>query len=132
MTDKLLHSTITDKILHCFYTVAKSLPIGISMDIYKKALRIEFEANNIEFTQDLLIDVQYRDKKIGFLQADFLIDEVVLILLTNEERISPTTQDTARHMLKFSRYELCIILNIFGDKEIKRILLTGNFKPTGK
>jgi GxxExxY protein len=132
MTDKLLHSAITDKILQSFYKVARSLPMGISADIYKKALTIEFEFNSVIFAQDFQIDINYRDKNIGALQADFLIENVVLILVVCEERISPKTEDTARHLLKYSNYELCLILNIFGDREVKRILLTKDFKSTSK
>lgn len=65
MTDKLLHSNITDKILQSFFVIVKTLPNGLSTDIYRNALAVEFEVNNLTVIRDYSIELLYRETKIG-------------------------------------------------------------------
>jgi GxxExxY protein len=128
MKDKLLHSSITEKIIQAFFIVNKSLPNGIPTDVYRKALAIEFEQNNLILIKDYSIEIEYRNIKIGELKADFLINDKVLVKVISIELINKQIEEDAKLLLRFSKFEVCIILNKFGDNEFKRVIFTNDYK----
>jgi fructose-1-phosphate kinase PfkB-like protein len=58
MADKLLHANFTEKIIEGFFIVNNSLPNGISTDVYRKALAIEFEQINLNVIIDYSIGIK--------------------------------------------------------------------------
>jgi len=128
MADKLLHSNVKEKIIKCFFVVNKNLPNRISTDFYRKALAIEFEQDNLNVKSDYPIEIKYRSIKIGELKSDFLINDKVLVKVVSEDTISKQTGEEAKLLLKLGRFEVCIILNKFGDNEFRRIIFTNDYK----
>ena len=128
MADKLLHANFTEKIIEGFFIVNNSLPNGISTDVYRKALAIEFEQINLNVIIDYSIEIEYRNIKIGELKADFLINENVLVKVVNVDLISKQIEEEAKLLLRYSKFEVCIILNKFGDNEFKRVIFTNDYK----
>jgi GxxExxY protein len=130
METKLLHSEITEKILHCFFTVNKNLTRGLSTSIYINALTIEFEYSDLIVKKNYSIELEYRNKKVGELNADFLINEKVIVLVVGLIQINKETEDYAKLLMKDNTYEVCIVLNQSGDTDYKRIIFTNNYKKT--
>ena len=128
MTEKLLHSEITETILASYYQLNKVLPYGLPTDIYRNALAVEFEHNNLSIERNVTIEVRHRNKPIGNLIADFIINQKVMVLLFNVEMLKKQSEEEAKHFLRYSNYEVCIILNPKGDNEYKRIFFTNDFK----
>ncbi len=125
--EKLLHSEITDKILFSFFTVSKELPKELN-DFFKNAIELEFEHNGLQVVKDKLIEFKYRNQKIGETTCDFLINDMVLVKLICESAISNQIEEESKLLLKNSRFEICLILNTFGDHDFKRIIWTNDFK----
>jgi GxxExxY protein len=128
MTEKLIHKNITEKILQSFFAVNKTLPHGLTADIYGNALAIEFEHNNLTVTRNYAIELKYRNVKIGSLQADFLIDEKVLVKVVSTDNINKDIVEDTKLLLRTSGHEVCMILNSLGDNEYKRIIFTNEYK----
>ncbi|MBU0728102.1 GxxExxY protein [Patescibacteria group bacterium] len=128
MKSKLLHGDITEKIISSFFSVNKALINGLSTDIYRNALFIEFEHKELVVERDYSIALQYRYKSIGELTADFLVNGQVLVQVVCAEIFDKLIEEYAKLLLKKSQYEVCIVLNIYGDTEYKRFLLTNDFK----
>ena len=115
MTEKLFHKDITERILQSFFIVNKALPHGLSADIYGNALAIEFDHNNLTVTRNYSSELRYHDVKIGSLQADFLIEEKVLVKVVSTESIDKGIIEDTKLLLQTSGYEICMILNLLGD-----------------
>jgi len=130
--EKLLHSEITDKILLSFFNVCKELQQNISLELYKNALEIEFKLNGLEVNKDYSIEIKYRNQKIGEMNSDFLINDLVFVKLIKETMIDKKVEDETRFLLKNSKVELCLILNVFGDTEFKRLIFTNDYKKHEK
>ena len=128
MTEKLIHKNITEKILQSFFAVNKTLPYGLSADIYGNALAIEFNQNNLTVTRNYEIELKYRNEKIGSLHVDFLIDKKVLVKVVSEENIIKAIVDDTKLLLRTSGYEICMILSSSGDNEYKRIIFSNEYK----
>ena len=128
METKLLHAEITEKIINCFFTVNKTLPYGLSTEIYRNALTIEFEYNSLNVERNYSIELKYRNKKISVFNADFLINDKVLVLVICIEKIDRQTEEYSKLLMRESKYEVCIVINTFGDTEYKRYIFTNNYK----
>ena len=126
MNETLLHGEISDQILKSFFTVNKAFPIGFPIELYKKAIPIEFEINGLTFTNNHSIIFSYKNTEIGTLCADFLINSKVLVLIENVNHIDKNIEQKANLLLRYSEYEVCIILNIGGDRDFKRIIFTND------
>ena len=128
MTEKLLYSSITEKILGSYYSITKVITYGLPIDIYRNALMIELEYNKLQVERDYEIGINYRDKKVGTLQVDFLVEKKVIVQLVAEVEITTETLDWIKRVLRNSPYEICLVLNPNGDGGYKRIIFTNDFK----
>ncbi len=128
MAEKLIHSTITEKIIQSFFMVTKTLPNGLSTDFYRNALAIEFEQNNLTVIKNYPVELKYRDLKIGELKADFLINENVLVTVVNVESINKSIEESSKLLLRNSEYEICMVLNFSGENEYKRLIFSNDYK----
>jgi GxxExxY protein len=128
MAEKLIHSTITEKIIQSFFIVTKTLPNGLSTDFYRNALAIEFEQNNLTVIKNHSIELKYRAVKIGELKADFLINEIVLVTVVNVESINKSIEESSKLLLRNSEYEICMVLNFSGESEYKRLIFSNDYK----
>ena len=52
----------------------------------------------------------------------------MLVKVVSVDSISKQIEDDAKLLLKFSKFEVCIILNKFGDNEFKRVIFTNDYK----
>ena len=128
MTEKLFHKDITERILQSFFTVNKTLQYELSAVIYGNALAIEFEPNNLTATRNYSSELRYHDVKIGSLQADFLIEKKVFVKVVSTESIDKGIIEDIKLLLQTSGYEICMILNLLGDNEYKRIIFSNEYK----
>ena len=125
---KILHADITEKIIQSFFEVNKVFTYPLPTDFFRNALAIEFEHNGLKTVKNYSIEVKYRDKSIGNLSADFLINNKVLVLVVCTENIDRQMETDAKLLLRNSKYEVLLILNNFGDREFKRFIFTNDYK----
>lgn len=128
MTEKLLHSTITEKIIQSFFIAIRVLPDGHSTDFYKNVLAIEFEHNNLTVIKKHSIELKYRTIKIGELKADFLINGKVLVMVVSVDSINKDIETSSKLLLRNSEYEICMVLNFKEDGDYKRFYLSNDYK----
>ena len=62
------------------------------------------------------------------MQADFLIEEKVLVKVVSTESIDKGIIEDIKLLLQTSGYEICMILNSLGDNEYKRIIFSNEYK----
>lgn len=67
-------SELTEKIIGSAMAVHRALGPGLDESIYENSLWIEFFENAIDFTQQENFSVYYRDRYVGRLITDLIID----------------------------------------------------------
>ena len=126
---ELLHAEITDKILTSFYGFRNKLPIELDLSFFKNALEIELLENGLVVEKNKVHEIIYKQKSIGNLTTDLIVNEKVVIKLVAENlEISEKQNIEMKNFLRLTNYELGLILNFGADGNHKRILLTNNFK----
>ena len=115
-------SDITGRIIAAALIVHNNLGPGYQEVIYQRALALELPVQDLEFTREEWIDINYRDQKIGSKRVDFIIEEVMLEVKAKAQ-IENVDVVQSLSYLKASGYEIGLLLN-FGSKKlgIKRLI----------
>jgi len=128
---KFLHSDISDSILKAFYIVRHVLPYDLDTDVYKRALFLEMKEQGLTVTRDEKIDIIYKDENIGSFVIDFLVDNVIIVkVVNNNDSTCELYEADARKQLRLTKFEICLILNFSAEtnKQHSRVFLTNDFK----
>ena len=114
---------ITDRIIGIAIEVHKNLKPGFVERIYEKALKYEFEKNNICFESQKQIKVQYKDVELGFQQIDLLIEDEIIVETKVVNEINDIHIAQLLSYLKTMKRRLGLILNFAKPAlEIKRVI----------
>jgi len=97
---------------------------GFLESIYEKALIKELESRGIKVETQKVIDLMYKDRKIGIHRLDVVVDSKVVIELKTVERFSVHHKAQLTSYLKASGYKLGILVNFSKSKvEYQRVLI---------
>jgi GxxExxY protein len=106
------------------FEVHKVLDPGFLESIYEKALIKELESRGIKVKTQKVIDLMYKDRKIGIHRLDLVVDSKVVIELKTVERFSVHHKAQLTSYLKASGYKLGILVNFSKSKvEYQRVLI---------
>lgn len=68
-----LHSGLTEIIIRCFYNVYNKLGFGFLEKVYENALLVELQEAGLSATNQVPVQVYYKEKKVGNYYADLLL-----------------------------------------------------------
>lgn len=127
---KLLYGDLTYKIRGAMFAVHKALGSGHKEIVYQMALAREFQLANIPFVIEKILDIIYRDKKVGTYRPDFVVDDKVIIELKAVSFLTRDTEVQMSYYLRGSNYSLGLLVN-FGSRrlEIRRRIYTIRANP---
>jgi len=120
----IIYRDLSYQIMGAIFEVHKELGPGFVESVYEKALIEEFAKKAIKVETQRVIDVTYKDKKVGVHRLDMVIEGKVVVELKTVERFS--TYHTAQMLsyLKASGHKLGILVNFSKAKvEYRRIIM---------
>ena len=88
-TDSHPHMALTEQIIGAAMTVHRALGPGLAESIYENALCIELHHRSIDFSQQARFPVFYREKIVGTLVTDLIVDNKVVIEAKVADQIAP-------------------------------------------
>jgi len=125
---KYLHSEITAKILQGFYHIISKFGYGFGIEAFRKALTIELEFLGLKCEADELVELNYRDKKIGEFKIDILVEEKVNVMIISDDRNLRKSEIKLSNQLKNSKIEVGLLLKGQIDGEHKRLFFSNDNK----
>ena len=126
---ELLHGDICSTILKAFYGVYTILPSGLDKDFYTNALEIELQTLGLTVEVNKNISVLYKDKSIGELTIDIVVNNLVLIKIDNQKGFIEVEQiELTKNYLKLTSFEVLLLLNFGLELDHKRLFMTNDFK----
>ena len=126
---KYLHSEITDVIIKCFYTVYNKLGFGFLEKVYENALLIELREAGLSVTNQLPVDVYYKNSKVGNYYADILAENKVIIeLKAGDGSIIQEHELQLINYLRATEIEVGLLLLFGKTPQFKRKLFTNDLK----
>jgi len=120
----IIYRDLSYQIMAAVSEVHKVLGPGFLESIYEKALIKELESRGIKVETQKVIDLMYKDRKIGIHRLDLVVDSKVVIELKTVERFSVHHKAQLTSYLKASGYKLGILVNFSKSKvEYQRVLI---------
>jgi GxxExxY protein len=101
-----------DKLTERMSNIMSELDIGFDHSVYKEALIVEFKDNNILFESDVKVRLVYKNKSVGEIVADFLIDKSAIVALRICDKISRKTFNELERLKELLNDNEVYIINI--------------------
>jgi GxxExxY protein len=115
------------QVVGCAMEVINELGHGLREKTYEKALIVDFNKNNIPFSQQKIYRVYYKNVHIDDYIPDLLVNNKLIVEIKVVENICDEHIGQVINYLKISGCSLGLILNFKHPKlEWKRVILTEN------
>ena len=127
--NKYLHSETTDIIIRSFFAVYNKLGFGFLEKVYENAMLIELKEAGLSATNQIPVEVFYKNLKVGNYFADILVDgKVIIELKAGDGVIIEEHELQLVNYLRATKIEIGLIL-LFGKKpQFKRKVFTNDLK----
>jgi len=79
---------ITHKIIGCAYTVFNALGFGFLESVYKKAMVIELQNQNLAVVEEEPLKVYYEGQVVGEFFVDLFVENEIIVELKSVENLS--------------------------------------------
>lgn len=110
---------ISRRVIGCAIDVHRTLGPGFDESVYAEALKGELTAGGISFTQGKAVAVMYKDRQVGTVTTDLLIENrFVVELMARPGEIGSFERSAVRAQLKAADLELGLIIN-FAERRLK-------------
>jgi len=103
-------SEVTGRIIGAATRVHRNLGPGFEEVVYQRALAFELQAEGLEFSREVWIDIHYRGAVVGRKRVDFLIEDVMVEIKAHAE-LQDVHFVQALSYLKASGYKVGLLLN---------------------
>ena len=110
------HEDLTHQIIGCAYTVFNQLGFGFLESVYKNAMIIELNKDELKVEAEKPLSVFYDDQIVGDFYIDLYIENLVIVELKSVENLA-------------KQHEVQLVNYLNGLK--KEIGLLINFSPSG-
>ena len=118
MMTKLLYNDLTYKIIGTAMEVHNVLGPGYLEAVYQNAMAREFKLRNIDYEEQVNLQVDYKGNIIGEYRADYLVDEKVVVEIKAIKRISEIQEAQLINYLKGTGYKIGLLIN-FGAMSLE-------------
>ncbi|MBZ5525769.1 MAG: GxxExxY protein [Acidobacteriia bacterium] len=116
-----MHSDLTDKIIGTFYEVYNELGFGFLESVYEEAMTMALKAKSMDVQRQVAIPVWFRGQKIGFYEADLVVNGCVLIELKASKALDSAHEAQLLHYLRSTEIEIGLLLNFGPRSQVSRL-----------
>ena len=114
---------LTEKVIHCAFTVSNTLGCGFLEKVYENALAHELRKAGLQVQQQHGITVYYDGVAVGEYAADLLVEGVLLLELKAVKSLDDVHLAQCLNYLKATNIRLCLLMNFAKPKlEVRRIV----------
>ncbi len=107
----LLYPELSYQIVGCAYDVFNELGFGHPEKFYQRAFAEALKIRKLSFTEQHYSPVKFKEKLVGKMFFDFLVDEKVIIELKKNANFSKQNIDQVNQYLKTTGLQLAILIN---------------------
>lgn len=112
------HKELTHKIIGAAMEVHKILGNGFQEVIYQRALAIELADNNINFSRERVMNIQYKQQDIGTRRVDFFVEDKIMVEIKAIINLEDVHLAQAMNYVEAYDLEIGLLIN-FGTKSLQ-------------
>ena len=128
----MLHGDITDKVIHAFYRVYRSLGPGCTETAYENAMTAEMEKSGLRVEPKKGIRLHRACGTPAEVFTDFFVDEKIIVELRAAPAVSENHETRLTDRLRDTDVEVGMLLNFGGRPEFRRQLFQNPLKHKQK
>jgi len=115
------HEDITHQIIGCAYQVYNKLGFGFLESVYRNAMLIELNKNNLKVESESALEVYYDEQVVGNFYIDLYVEEEIVVELKSVQNLLKEHEVQLVNYLNGLKKEIGLLIN-FGPSgvEIKR------------
>jgi len=120
----IVYPDLSYQIMGAIFEVHTKLGPGFLESVYQRALIEELSGRGMNVETEKVIDLTYKDKKIGTHRLDLVVEDKVVVELKTAGGFSAHHKAQLTSYLKASGYKLGILINFSKAKvEYQRVLI---------
>jgi len=112
------YKELTHSIIGAAMEVHKTLGNGFQEVIYQRALAIEFAQQGISFEREYVMDIYYKEERIGGRRVDFFVEGMIMVELKAVIQLEDVHLAQAMNYLEVYGVEIGLLIN-FGAKSLQ-------------
>lgn len=116
----LKHSDLSKNIIAAAYAVHKELGYGFVEKVYKNALAIELQENNIKCDLEVPLKVLYHTKPVGDYFADIIVENKIIVEAKAVSMLEPIHEVQLVNYLKATGLQIGLLINFGQSVTVKR------------
>jgi GxxExxY protein len=114
---------VTKAVIGAAFDVANTLGCGFLEKVYENALAIELRRRDHHVGQQQEVDVWYKGERVGFYQADLIVDDRVVVELKSVTSLEKVHRAQCLNYLRATRMETGLVINFGRPRlEIQRVV----------
>jgi len=115
------HEDLTHKIIGCAYKVFNALGFGFLESVYKKAMFIELNKNNLKAEQEKPLKVYYDNQVVGGLWIDLFVEQELIVEFKSVQNLTKEHEVQLVNYLNGLQKEIGLLTNLGPNGvEVKR------------
>ena len=121
--DSYKYSDITGKVIGCAMEVHRYLGNGFQEVIYQRALALEMQQQDLNFSLEHEMQIKYKGVDIGTRRVDFFVEEKVMVEIKAVIQLEDVHLAQAINYVEAYGLEIGLLIN-FGSKSLqfKRVM----------
>ncbi|HPE09698.1 MAG TPA: GxxExxY protein [Saprospiraceae bacterium] len=112
------YEELTHKIIGCAMEVHKHLGNGFQEVVYQRALAIEMELQNIDFSREQEMTLLYKGHDVGTRRVDFFVENKIMVELKAVIQLEDVHLAQAMNYVEAYHLEIGLLIN-FGAKSLQ-------------
>lgn len=122
----LLFPELSYQIIGCAYDVFSELGFGHPEKFYQRAMAEALKSKKLKVSEQVYFPVKFKDKIVGKMFFDFLVDDKVVIELKKDSRFSKQNIDQVNQYLRTTGHKLALLINFSSNGVVyKRLVNEG-------
>ena len=118
---KLIHATLSNKVLSCAFTVHKILGPGLLESCYEGGMVVELQQAGIPFQRQVVYPLCYKGEDIGGFIADLVVDNTIVLELKSVQALCDAHVAQLLNYLRLSKCRVGYLMNFSNTSlEFKR------------
>jgi GxxExxY protein len=117
------NEALTHQVIGCFFAAYNELGSGLPESLYAGALEVLFRDAGLRARREHVVDVIFRDTRVGSYRVDFLVEDVLVLELKAGHQLPPGSRAQLVTYLRIARKGLGLLLFFGPSPEVERVTL---------
>ena len=106
-----MRDPLTYKIIGAAIEVHRRMGAGLLEKLYEEAFCVELDHRHLEYERQKKLDVIYRDRKIGMLLVDVVVEDEVIVELKSVKELAPIHSTQIISYMKITGIKRGLLIN---------------------